>query len=716
MMEKIKLDIYACNKGSLLIIPFSRLNISDDTLFFEIVDDKKRKVLFDIIEIDKLRNLVLILENKDVEYIEIMYDGNKNKFTKLKKRIELIDADSLVIKNNNVEINFEKEFFSIDSFKIGSKEFSSLQLVTSGGNAAFQKGNFRNAKYDVICDSPLLKVIKLVGEMPVFGEKNKSDCYLPVEMKYLFWSYDNENIFSKVEMKLLFEKAVDKDGNKLSFVKSLMWFRYGGIGDLKYNILFENDMDNSKIVTLKKPYNCCLSEKEYSFCMVPYLALPGDGNHIEIGDDFFGAALHSLSSEKKPYWCNVYKEEDVSESQGYFPARSLNTYWNIGFYFGNEDALEVSKVFTYPCKIMKMIHYDDNAGNPFVTHWKDNCKLALNVITDDGKANDYYWRKDGTIPMEAEVALPTRKKFGLSYSKYCFLSGKLFTFGKSPLLSNAFCTLLTTFKIAGDYKKRFAESGFRLIPHTNSHPVFRKLDSDEVFSEVKVCLKEFKEKYDIKDSLSFIPSYQSSYGLATPKGTRQKLIFDACNDIEWIREWPIPNSPVDYFLPSKLFWGISAGGDFDNKDVADNIKSEFNELYYNGADYMQVSGHVPEKIAKKGPDFLRELFGYAKGFSDVWFTSADDILRYYKNRGSVVFEKIKDVDNEVVFEIKREIKDKFLTEITVSQFVKDLKTVYESVDGSEWNEVKFKKMDDKGEILYNVKKESRFLKVVTGSL
>src|SRR3989338_7814902 len=70
------------------------------------------------------------------------------------------------------------------------------------------------------------------------------------------------------------------------------------------------------------------------------------------------------------------------------------------------------------------------------------------------------------------------------------------------------------------------------------------------------------------------------------------------------RHWPIPNAPINFFLPSRLFWGICIGEFFD-KGNCRKIREEFIKRYNNGLDYMLISGHVP--------DYNTECPQYARG-------------------------------------------------------------------------------------------------------
>ncbi len=707
-MESIILDVYPGNKGSILCLDLDNLRFPYDVDWnsIKVKNEDKKNLDFDIVNFYNKKNyleyssdivgntLVIVLNEKSSKVmISYMRKGNKSTLKKKNDLIKIEDSDKLRIYTDKVKIELEKEFFSISKFSINNDNYASLQLFTSGGEMLSQEGSFKDAGYTIIADSHILKVIKITGKMPVRGDKVDSEGLLPLEMFYYFWVIDGE-IYSKVEIKLLYEACVDLSGKKLNYLQSLLWYRIEERENLEYNDMLQNNMNGNKIIILKRPYYAYITKKDSVFVMSPYLALPNDGIHIEVSEEWFGASWHSMSSQKKPYWDGLIDDKPVSEHQGYYPAHSLNAYFNIGLYFGKKNFFDAAKAFTYQCKVRNVAYNGRDKGNVFVTHWRNNSALALNVITDDAKPNDLYWRKNGYIPLSAETALSTRFLFGVSYSRYCFLKDKLFYLEKSALLSNIVCTFLSFFRIAKDYKKEFLE--LNVIPHLNTHPVTRNISASALKKEIKISEKIWVKDYKLKLPLSHVFSYQSCYGLSTPSGTRHTVAFKASESLEWIRDWPIPNAPTDFFLPTKLFWGISAGGELERKNVITRIRFEFDQLYKEGADYMQVSGHLPDKICK-GPEDLKKLFKHMdkKG---VWLARSDDIIRYYKCREGISFSRIKDN----IVEIKKSFEDKFNTIITISC---DSNKVEQSIDSRKWVEA-----ENVSEGLFNINTENNYLK------
>lgn len=725
-MESITLNICPSNKGSLIMLDLDYLRLPEDIDWstFEVKDDSGRKIIFDLIELHgkvnrlfyksniKENTLAVILDKDNIKNLNVFYSKGKKKsaLKKTSNKISIVDKKYLEIFTKSVSIRFEKNFFTIEKFKINNDFFGPMQIVTSGGIGSKQNGSMQNMKFDLLADSPVIKIIKITGEMPVFGNKVKSEGYLPLEMVYYFWSPNNKDIFSKVEINLLYGSAKDKEGKKVPFIEPLVWYKLDSPHKVRFNSLFVNEMDDSRLITLKKPYYAYIQKKESIFSMMPYLALPNDGLHIELSKKWFGAAWHSLSSKRKPYWGHIYKDESIGLPQGYYPAHSLNAYWRIGLFFGAGKPEAIAKIYTYPPKIRHAYNENGNAGMPFITHWYSNSRMALNFITDDSKINDYLWRKNNTIPWDVQIALSTRK-LGIHYSRYCFLRDKIFVIKNWPLLSTIASTLLCLFGLGVHFKKRLVKVKASLIPHTNTHPLIWKSSSRKIKKEIKNSEKVWVNDFKLPVPLSHVFSYQTPYGITTEEGTREAIAFSASNTLQWIREWPIPNAPVDFFLPTRLYWGISTGGDFGKKEVCDHIKSEFDRLYENGADYMQVSGHLPDEIKKQGPSYLKKLFEGINMVKDVWIASADEIIQYYKCRENIGLGRFHKEGNFLVVPLIKNISSYFNTELTMTQKVKGSLEIWQSSDGKVWEKINFKYLDKKqGLILYSIHSKSNFIR------
>lgn len=717
-MESIILEIYPGNKHSLIALELDYFRFPEDIDWgsVRICDNKGRQVLFDLVSLksrlNTLRyncpvaeNTLVIFLTHCTDKLKISYCTSKSPSTYKSKpeKLKLCIKDSLKVFNSSVSISFEKVFYSIESFKIGSQVFGQMQLATSGGDVTKQFNNLRDAGFEMLADSGMLKIFKVTGRMPVRGNKAHIGGLLPVEMEYWFWSTDSKNIFCRLETRLLFEEAIGFGAHSTKYLEPLVWYRLDTALKAHYSPLHVNIGPCSNIVTLKKPYYVYVKANSSSFSMMPFLALPSDGHHIEMSDTWLGAAWHSLSWPGQPYWSGMFDDKKVKQPQGYYPAHSLNAYWGIGMFFGEGNIPEIAKSFTYPCKIRNAFQKSTKLGNPFITHWRHNSRLALNVITDDAKPNDYLWRKSGALPFNVQVAIPTRKLLGVSYSKYCLLGGKVYQL-KNRLWSTILCTKLSMLRLAKDYKGQYLEKGFSLIPHMNTHPETRKLSPKEITREIKSAEAVWKKDYHLPAPLSHVFSYQSPYGLPTADGTREFIAFNSSRSLEWIREWPIPNAPVDFFLMSRLFWGPSCGGDFEKKEVCKRIRQEFDILLSCGADYMQVSGHLPEKIMDC-PAHTKELFSHISRQNGVWLASADEIIRYYKCREGISFSRISGSTVEII----KKLDSKFNASITVTQSMEPKKRVVQSIDGKTWKAVEIISRHD-NVAMYNINSESNYLR------
>jgi len=727
-MESLTIDVYPKNKGSLILLNLDNLRLPSDVDWrsLNLKDDKGRKIIFDLVNIKNKKNnlkynnkikentLAIILNNFRFENLILSYKrGNKkSNFSHPNKKISLNNDKSLRISAKKVEINFEKEYFSIDSFNIGSDKYGPLQFVASGGTIKKQNNNFKDVEYEILSDSNIIKIIRITGKIPVVGSKVNYQGYLPLDIHYYFWSYDGSNIYCDVDVKILYENAKSLDGKKVPFLEPLLWYSIeNSKGNVKFNELISNDMESSKIVTLKKPYYSYIKSGQGVFSIMPNLALPNDGIHIELCDDWFGASWHSLSSKKKPYWNQLFdKSESTGFSQGFYPAHSVNSYWKIGLFFGEGNPNEIARIFTYRSKIKSITHQTKGISNPFITHWKDNSSIALNAISDDGKLNDYLWRKDRLIPLEMQIALSTRKKF-ISYTRYCLINNKIFYLKMFPRISKVISTFLCAVGIGKPIKNELAESNFSLIPHTNTHPIIWKSSEEKIKEEISKSESVWVNDFKLSPPLSHVFSYPSPYGIPTKNGTREYIAFSASDSLQWIREWPIPNAPTDFFLPSRLYWGISTGGDLEDKKVCDDIKSELNLRYKDGADYMQVSGHLPEKVQKSKN--LRNLFSYISKIKGLWLASADDIIKYYKSREDISFGRIEKKKCYWIVSLKKELPDIFNTEITLIQKIGDNALIECKIE-DRWNKVKYNYLDKKNKtIIYNISSATKELRFST---
>lgn len=700
-MESIVLDIYPINKNSLILISFDELKFPDSIDFgsIKVVDSNNKSLLFELInkndyisqfkyinDINK-NYLSIIITRSGAKYIKILYKTAKKSsaYHIPKKTIDFLNNKHISIGTSSVSILFEKSGYAIEKIRIKGHEYGPLQLAASGGNLFFQK-DMKDVKFNIISDSNIIKILKIEGLMKADGTKCKKNGFLPVEMIYYFWSADGKNITSKVEIELKYDGAVDLNGNKVEFLDPLIWYR----------------LDNYT----KNNY----TKKNVFFLMSPYLALPNDGIHIEKGEDFFWACWHSMSEPKKPYWAEINKKEYIGKPQGYYPAHSLRGYWRICMYFGeqNENAEDIKSALSYQPKIRNIVHIgSEHVSNAYITRWKDNKKMAFNAITDDAKTNDYIYRAKGKIPKWVQIAIATRTLFGINYHRFCYIGNKIFYLPKQRLLSTILSTLFCTLGLGKSLRKEFEQENLSYILHTNTHPKIYKLDAERIINEIKKSENIWINKWKNKIPLSHVFSYVSPYGLHTEKGTMEKAAFSASKYLQWIREWPIPNAPLDFFLPTKLFWGICVGEIFDKANCI-KIREEFIRRYKNGCDYMLISGHIPEHNIDC-PKYVTMLFDFLEKHDDVWFAGADDIIKYYKARENTTIGIVRKQGKRFLIEISNNLSSYFSTEITLIQHInKKINKIQFSLDKKKFVDVRYKFIG-KNIIMYNIPSNARYV-------
>lgn len=727
--ESIILNIYPINRNSLKLISFDELKFPFDIDFgsIKVVDNSNRRLISDLINLKgyskklkflneiKENHLALIINRDNIKYVKILYRiSNKlSMFFKPNKTIELKKEKNLIINTKNTSLIFEKKGYSIEKIKINGNEYGPLHLVASGGDLFFQK-ELLDSKSEILSDSNILKIIKITGKVKVLGNKCKREGILPIQIIHYFWSSDGKNLFSKIEFEFKYDEATDFSGKRVSYLDPLIWYRLENYNKKVYaNSLFVNDMDDSKIITLNSPYISYLEETDSFFAMCPYLALPNDGIHIEKGKNFFGASWHSLSKKKIPYWAQIDKKEYTGRAQGLYPAHSLRSYWKIGLFFGDKPkAIEkIAKIFSYPPKIRNIIHSSSNdVSNAYIARWKDNKKMAFNAITDDAKVNDYLYRVNGFLPNWVQTAISTRTVFNINYHRFCYIGNKIFYLEKNPYLSTILSTLLCFFGIGNPFRRKFKNENISLLLHTNHHPRIFNASSETIIEEIEESEGIWIKKWKYKMPLSHILSFASPYGIPTKVGSKEKVAFSASKSLEWIREWPIPNAPLDFFLPTKLFWGVCVGEFFDKKNNSE-IKNEFIKRYNNGSDYMILSGHVPDQLSKVFPQYLTNLFDFFENHIDVWFTGSDDIIKYYKSRENVNIGRIKKQGENFLFEIKNNLPPYFQTEITIIQHInKKINNIQCTMDNKNYFNLEFINIE-KNIIQYNIPSNTKKIKI-----
>lgn len=721
--ESIILNVFPLIKDSLLLVSFDELKLPESTDFssISVLDDKGRKLLFDLIGkkgyIKKFNNLnsanknhiAIIITRSNVRHIKIKYklSGKPGKFTSPERKIGIRNDPYLAVLTKNASVLFEKNGYSIEKIKIAKNEYGPLQLVASGGSLFFQK-NMRNAKLTIVSDSSIVKIFKVEGAMEVLGDKCSKEGFLPVAITYCFWSPDSKNMFAKAEIELKYDKATDLRGNKLDFINPLIWYRLDNFNKKLSTSPYTKSANEYDTTTLKHPYYAYFRDNRAFFAMCPYLALPNDGVHTEKGKNFFGASWHSMPKPRKPYWAN--EKEYTGHAQGYYPRHSLRAYWRIGLYFGDgkKDVKNIASVFSYQPKIRNVVHLSsEEVSNAYITRWKYNKKMAFNAITDDAKINDYIYRISGKIPKWVQIAIATRTLFGINYHRFCYIGEKVFCLKRYPLLSTFLSTLLCLCRMGKPLRKKFKQENLSYLPHTNTHPIIYKLDADSIRNEVQKSEQIWIDKWAYGIPLSHIFSYASPYGLGTEKGTMEKAAFSASKHLQWIREWPMPNAPLDFFLPSKLFWGICTGEFFD-KNNCKKIMKEFMQRYKNGSDYMIIAGHVPE-YGKECPKFITGMFNFFQKHNDVWFADADEIIRYYKARENTIVGRAKKHKKGFLIKLNNKLPQYLSTDITLIQHInKKISRMQFTADKKDYADIKYR-IISKNTIIYNVPSNTKYI-------
>ena len=180
----------------------------------------------------------------------------------------------------------------------------------------------------------------------------------------------------------------------------------------------------------------------------------------------------------------------------------------------------------------------------------------------------------------------------------------------------------------------------------------------------------------------------------------EKAAFSASKCLQWIREWPIPNAPLDFFLPTRLFWGISIGEFFDENNCG-SIKEEFYERRKNGCDYMLISGHVPE-YGVECPQYVSEMFKFFEKHDDVWFADSDEIIKYYKARESMFVGRPEKHGSAFLMEIENQLPKFFSTEVTLIQNIsKKINKIEFTLDKKNYIDVPYRLIGKKT-VMYNV--------------
>jgi len=723
--ESVILNAYPLNRNSLMLISFDELKFPDDADFgsIKVVDNADRKLLFDLVHVSGhskksgygneigQNHLAVVINQDGIKHIKILHRRGKKSgaYSGPKKSIDIVNDDSLIISTGNVSILFEKKGYAIEKIKINGYECGPLQLAASGGRLFFQK-DMKDAEMSIVCDSNIVKIFKIKGVLNVEGRMCKKEGFLPVGILYYFWSPDGKNIMSKAEIELKYDEATGLDGSRAEFLDPLIWYRLDNFNEnLVANKLFTNVMGESEVMTLKHPYSAHFCKGNAYFIMCPYLALPNDGIHIEKGKNFFGASWHSMPEAKKPYWAQIDKRERTGKPQGFHPAHSLRAYWGMGMYFGGKISVDkIASVFSYPHKLRNILHLSSEpVSNACITRWKGNKKMALNAITDDAKINDYLYRINGKIPKWVQVAIATRTLYGINYHRFCYLGNRIFCLKSYPMLSTLLSTLFCFFGVGKPLRKKFAQEGLSYLPHTNTHPRIYLIGAGGICDEVQKSEKIWIKKWKCKIPLSHVFSYASPYGIATSKGTLEKVAFSASKYLQWIREWPVPNAPIDFFLPTRLFWGICIGEIFDKANCME-IRKDFTERHKNGADYMLISGHVPEYGAEC-PGYITDMFDFFQKYDDVWFAGADDIIKYYKARENLIIGRTEKQGKKFVLEIKNNLPSYFSTEVTLIQHVnKKIGKIQFATGNKEFLDVPYKYIG-KNVIMYNVPSDARYV-------
>ena len=199
----IILNIRPLNKNSLVLANFDELGFPHNTDFgsIRVVDDANKSLLFDLIHRKDYsrksghsngtnkNHLAVIIGRSNSKRIKILYNlsDKPRSYAGPPKNISILDDSGFAVNAGNVSILFEKKGYSIEKIKIKGHEYGPLQLAASGGSLFFQKD--MKARFSIVCDSGIVKMIKISGIMKVEGSGCRKEGLLPVEIMYYFWSF-----------------------------------------------------------------------------------------------------------------------------------------------------------------------------------------------------------------------------------------------------------------------------------------------------------------------------------------------------------------------------------------------------------------------------------------------------------------------------------------------------------------------------------------------
>ena len=106
---------------------------------------------------------------------------------------------------------------------------------------------------------------------------------------------------------------------------------------------------------------------------------------------------------------------------------------------------------------------------------------------------------------------------------------------------------------------------------------------------------------------------------------------------------------------------------------------------------MLISGHVPDKPSEL-PLHIKKMFMEIENKEDVWFTSADEIIKYYKARENVEIGDVYKEGNYYFINVNNSLPDFYNIDLTLTQrSYKEIKKIEYTFDGTSWTEAKYRK-------------------------
>ena len=96
------------------------------------------------------------------------------------------------------------------------------------------------------------------------------------------------------------------------------------------------------------------------------------------------------------------------------------------------------------------------------------------------------------------------------------------------------------------------------------------------------------------------------------------------------------------------------------------------------------------------------MFNFFQKYSDVWFASADDIIKYYKARETLAISRVKKQGSRFSIELENNLPNYFYTDITLMQHIrKKINKMQFTTDNKNYADVQYKPIG-KNLIMYGI--------------